>query len=455
MSTPLALLVAVVLLALNGFFVAAEFALLASRRSRIEQLAAEGSRSARSALAGIRELSLMLAGAQLGITMCSLGLGIVAEPALAGLIEAGLGGVEIPEGARHAIAFTIALSVVVFLHMVVGEMAPKSWAIAHPEQSALALALPFRAFARIFRPVIVMLNAVANALVRAVGVDPQDELAMVHSPADLALLLKESADHGMLDSEDQQLLARTLGLRSIDAQQAMTPRRDIISIEADADCDAIEDTARTTGRSRLLVTDGEEDFIGAVHVKDALVLPDAERARTTAAALYRPVLEVVPGRDVKSVMDDLRTSGSHVALVIDEYGSCIGMLTLEDILEELIGEFADESDDEEVAREGDALAGPVTVPGGWRIDEAADRIGLVLPKGEYQTVAGYLLRRLGRIPAIGDEAPTGDGGRLVVTAMTGLRITELTLIPADPPPVTADATVTAPQVASDPRPPGR
>ena len=189
--------VAVVLLALNGFFVAAEFALLASRRSRIEQLAAEGDRRARHALAGLREITLMLAGAQLGITMCSLGLGAVAEPAVAGVIDGVLGeAFTLSDTTRHIIAFSIALSIVVFLHMVVAEMAPKSWAIAHPEKSALRLARPFRLFVGVFRPLIRFLNGLANLTVKAFGVEPQDERAMAHSPSDLLLLIAESADHG-------------------------------------------------------------------------------------------------------------------------------------------------------------------------------------------------------------------------------------------------------------------
>lgn len=434
MSTPVALLLAVVLLSLNGFFVAAEFALLASRRSRLEQMAADGNRAARAALAGIRELSLMLAGAQLGITMCSLGLGIVAEPAIAGLIESALGGIDIPSGVRHAIAFTIALSLVVFLHMVVGEMAPKSWAIAHPEESALVLSRPFRLFTRLFRPALIGLNAMANALVRAVRVEPQDELAQVHSPADLALLLNESVEHGLLEASSHDLLARTLMLRNVDAEQAMTPRPDIVSVEATTDGRTIERIARETGRSRLLVTDADGEFDGVVHVKDALVLDDVVLARTTAADLRRPLATVVPSRDVESVMQDLRTSGSHVALVIDEYGSAMGMLTLEDILEEIIGDFADESDTDEILASATTADGTIEVPGGWRIDEVADRVGLALPDGDYQTLAGYVLHELGRIPEVGDQIATPAGQTIAVRGMDGTRITRVAVTAAAAPP---------------------
>ena len=223
------------LLALNGFFVAAEFSLLASRRSRIEQLAAEGDKRAKHALAGLRELTLMLAGAQLGITMCSLGLGAVAEPAVARIIEGALGELfTLSDTARHIIAFTIALSIVVFLHMVVGEMAPKSWAIAHPENSSLLLARPFRMFARIVRPIIRLLNWMANVAVRMVGVEPQDERAMAHSPSELLLLIDESAGRGGIEADEHQLLARSLELSGLTAADAMTPRRDIVAVPAES-----------------------------------------------------------------------------------------------------------------------------------------------------------------------------------------------------------------------------
>ena len=197
MSSVSGIIWAVVLLLLNGFFVAAEFALLASRQSRLEAMAADGSKRAQVALDGKREISLMLAGAQLGITICSLLLGAVAEPGIAHLIETGIERfVHIPEAALTSIGFAIALSIVVLLHMVVGEMAPKSWAISEPERSAMLLAIPFRGFALVFRPIIVLLNMMANGVVRLFGIQPQDNLAMAHSPSDLLLLLNESADQG-------------------------------------------------------------------------------------------------------------------------------------------------------------------------------------------------------------------------------------------------------------------
>ncbi|MEL6893998.1 MAG: hemolysin family protein, partial [Actinomycetota bacterium] len=287
-----ALVLAVVLLALNGFFVAAEFALLAARRSRIEQLAADGNKKAKSALAGIRELTLMLAGAQLGITMCSLGLGLVAEPAVAAIFEGALGEwFTLSDTWTHVIGFTVALSIVVFLHMVVGEMAPKSWAISHPEDSALKLARLFRLFVRLFRPVIWLMNTIANGVVRLVGVEPQDERAMAHSPSDLRLLLDESAGHGGLAATEHELLARSLDLSGKTAADAMTTRRDIVAVSADVTAEQAAAEAHRTGRSRIVVFEHDLDHVkGFVHAKDLLRLPHGSWPRTSVGSIARRIM---------------------------------------------------------------------------------------------------------------------------------------------------------------------
>jgi CBS domain containing-hemolysin-like protein len=346
MSTPVAFVLGAGLLAANGFFVAAEFALLAARRPHIEALAAAGDRRARHAAAGIRELSLMLAGAQLGITICSLGLGAVAEPALAHLIEAGLDGVvELPDATRHAVAFAVGLSIVVFLHIVAGEIAPKSWAISDPERSALTLARPFRAFAVVLRPAFRLLNTLANAVVRLCGVEPQDERAIAHSPADLLLLLEESARHGTIAPADHQLLSRSLTLSGLDAAAAMTPRHDIVAVPANEPADEAARVAHRTGRTRLVVHDGDLDHIvGVLHAKDLLLLGARERAAATARDLLRPALVVHESHLLEDLLVEMRAARQHLAVVIDERGTVTGLVTLEDVLEELIDDFEDESD---------------------------------------------------------------------------------------------------------------
>lgn len=422
------LLAGVALLAANGFFVAAEFALLAARRSKIERLAQNGARGAAQALAGLRELSLMLAAAQLGITMASLALGAVAEPALAHGLESLLHPLELPAGVSHGIALGVGLSIVAFLHMVVGEMAPKSWAIADPERSALLLAAPFRGFALLFRPLIRVLNGAANGIVRMLGVEPQDELAMTHSPADLMLLLEESSSQGTLAEEQHDLLTRALELGGLDAQAVMVPRRDVVAVAADADADEIERVARSSGRSRLPVYEGDLDRIrGVLHVKDLLALGQEERARVHAGALARPALVVPESRPLEALMVDMRQRRQHVALVVDEYGSVSGLVALEDLLEELIGEFEDESDRRAGAfrRRAD---GAYLVPASLRPDEVSERVGVELPDGDWETMAGLVIGALERLPDPGDVAEV-DGVRIEVTRMDGHRITELAITP--------------------------
>jgi CBS domain containing-hemolysin-like protein len=344
-STGLALTIALALLALNGFFVAAEFALLAARRSKIEQLVADGNRRARSALAGLRELSLMLAGAQLGITMCSLGLGAIAEPALAHLFEDGLELLGVPSWLQHAIAFTVALAIVVFLHMVVGEMAPKSWAITHPESSAVLLAPPFRAFTRLARPVIAVLNLAANGVVRLFRVQPQDELAMPHSASDLAVLLDESGARGLLPRPDSELLGRALRLRGRTAAAILTPRGEVVAVPATASVAEVEWVGYGAGRSRLPVYDDRLDrVVGVLHVKDALLQSPGLRPTVTARQLARPALFVPASRELEALLEDLKSARQHLAVVTDEAGAVAGVVTLEDLLEEIAGEFDDESD---------------------------------------------------------------------------------------------------------------
>lgn len=417
-----ALGLALVLLVLNGFFVAAEFALLASRRSRIEQLAADGDKRAISALAGIRELTLMLAGAQLGITMCSLGLGLVAEPAVAAIFEGLFGEVQFlsdnslfGQSWSHIVGFAVALSIVVFLHMVVGEMAPKSWAISHPEESAMKLTRLFRAFVTVFRPVIWFMNSIANLVVKAVGVEPQDERAMAHSPSDLLLLLDESAGHGGLKATEHDLLTRSLELSGLTASDAMTVRRDIVAISADSSASVAAAEAHRTGRSRIIIFDGDLDHVkGFVHAKDLLRLPDESWQNTTVGSITRRVMVTPEHHRLEDLLLEMRTERQHVALVIDEHGTVVGLVTLEDVIEELIGDFDDESDQ----RLGDCEQlddGSFRVNGTLRGDEFADCTGVELPKGDWQTVAGYVIAALDEIPAVGDRVDTAIGQFEVLT----------------------------------------
>lgn len=343
MSTPVALIVSLILLALNGFFVAAEFALVASKRHRLEQYAAEGSKAARAAIAGTRQLSLMLAGAQLGITLCSLGLGALAKPALADLLDPLFVRLGIPAQASYVAAFILALSVVVFLHMVIGEMAPKSWAISHPEQSALLLALPFRAFARTARPALAVLNALANAVLRIFKVTPQDELAQAHGPAELKMLLDASREHGTLPAADEQLLSAMLTLQKTTIDNVMIPAREIVSLPANASAAQVEQMAQVHGRSRLAVIDpSTRQVSGIVHVRDALKATTAG-VSVNVGYLMTAVHFLHPHQSVMSAIRSMREHRAQVAIVAHGREP-VGLVALEDLLEQVIGQFDDETD---------------------------------------------------------------------------------------------------------------
>ncbi|MDQ3620005.1 MAG: hemolysin family protein [Actinomycetota bacterium] len=419
------LVAAVLLLLANGFFVAAEFALTAARRSQIEQLASEGNKRARVALRSIRELSVMLAGAQLGITMASLLLGFVAEPAVAAVIERALESViEIPAGLLHTISFVIALSIVVFLHMVVGEMAPKNIAIAQPEKSALWLSGPFRLYVNAFRPFIHGLNLIANAGVRVLGVEPVDEMDAVHTSEDLQAMITESAHKGAMAGFQHRLLTGAIGFSQLDAASVMVPRTEMVTVPITASVEELERAVLTTGHSRFPVYAGDIDHvIGFIHAKDLLKIDESRREDRISRKLMRQMLVVPESRKLHPLLLDMRRQRRHFGLVIDEHGGTSGILTIEDVLEELVGEIQDEYD---FAERGIETVGQdrYLIPGTLRIDEAEERLGLRLPDGEYETVAGWLMDVLGRIPKRRDTVDH-DGWRLRVRTMQRRRVVQV------------------------------
>ncbi|MGW7359009.1 hemolysin family protein [Streptomyces sp. NPDC054802] len=335
MSFPMALFVTVLLLIGSGFFVAAEFALVAAKRHRMEKAAADGRRGAKAALAGMRELSLMLAGAQLGITICTLGLGSISKPAISHRLDPLLHDLGLPSGLSYGIAFAFAMMVVVFLHMVLGEMAPKSWAIAHPERSAMLLTPPFRALVKAVRPLIWLLNKVSNALVRMCRVQPRDELAAVHNREQLTDLVAESERLGLINKTDSELITRSLTEPQTPVTQLQTPANDIVTVPADTTLDAILVRATEADRSRLLVVDGD-DVLGSVHARDVLVARTRGRA-ATARDLARPVPELRTDASVSHALEQLRRNRASLALVRAEDGRLAGLISLDDLIARLMG----------------------------------------------------------------------------------------------------------------------
>lgn len=337
MNTAGALLLGVALLVGNAFFVAAEFAVISARRHRLEELAGRGGRltrvAARAAVRGGRELSLMLAGAQLGITLCSLGLGMVTEPAIEHLLEPLFAAVGLPESLRVPVSLVIALALVTFLHMVVGEMAPKSWALTHPEVAAMGLALPFRGFTRVVRPVLAALNGLTNAVLGVFGVHPRDELATTRTPVQLAMLVGESGRMGLLDRDEHDLLTRALRVHQQPVERLMLPIARVACVTGEATGAQVRRAAADSGHLRLLVNSGRPgDVIGVLHVRDALVRPGA-----SPAELARPVPRLEKDTTIPEAVAVLQDARAHVGLVTGGGdGRVLGMVSLTDLLGELL-----------------------------------------------------------------------------------------------------------------------
>jgi len=339
------LLAAVGLLLANAFFVAVEFALIASRRSALEPLAEQGNRRARRALGFTSDLNLQLAGSQLGITMASLGLGAVAEPAVADLVESGLGSVvDLPESVLRTIGFAVALSLVVFAHMVVGEMIPKSVAITAPERTLLGLSGLNRAYVALFRPAIRLLNGLANLGTRALGVQPRDELVVAKTAEDLARVLANSREAGLLADTAHELLEGALFLGGRDLASVLVPPEQVVSMPRTATVAEAEALVVATGVSRLVVMGPDGAVTGFVHAKDLLTVPADARHRPVPLARIRRVLVLDRGLALGTVLVAMRRSRIHLAAVVDAERRFVGLATLEDVLESVVGDIVDESD---------------------------------------------------------------------------------------------------------------
>jgi CBS domain containing-hemolysin-like protein len=321
----------------NAFFVGAEFALISARRSQIEPLAADGGRGARTTLWAMERVSLMLAGAQLGITVCSLGLGAVGEPAIAHLLEGPFEALGMPESLVHPVAFTLALGIVIYLHMVLGEMVPKNLALAAPERSALLLGPPLATIVRLAKPVIWLLNAIANGVLRLMRVEPQDEVSSAFTAEEVAAMLSESRREGLLDHEEHELLTGALQYEQGQARNLVIGPDDLVWLEGGMTAQQVEDLVVRTGFSRFPVRDREGALTGYVHVKDVL---DLEPDQVVPDARVRALPAVEPDATVDDIVQELQRTGSHLGKV-SEAGTVLGVVALEDAIEELIGEVAD------------------------------------------------------------------------------------------------------------------
>jgi CBS domain containing-hemolysin-like protein len=341
MSVWLAISISILLLVANAFFVGAEFALISARRSVIEPMAEQGGRVAGITLRAMENVSLMMAAAQLGITLCTLGLGALAKPALASALEGPLEAVGLPQATVYPIAFVLALSVVASLHVVLGEMVPKNIALARPDRSALALAPTLRLVVIILYPAIGSLNWIANTILRLIGVEPRNEVASAFTRDEVAGLVEESRREGFLDSHESSLLAGALGFEERSARAVLLPPETIETVPVTVTPAEVEAVAARTGFSRFpVVRDGE--MIGYLHLKDALEFKDRHRNRPIAESWVRPLPTVTVSDLLRSVLETMQASGAHLAKVVEtEGGPTLGVVALEDVLEELIGEVRD------------------------------------------------------------------------------------------------------------------
>ncbi|HEX7746241.1 MAG TPA: hemolysin family protein [Micromonosporaceae bacterium] len=419
----------------NAFFVAAEFALVTVDRADIEQRANSGDRRAAAVRQAVRELSFQLSGAQLGITVAALLTGYLAEPALAKLF----GPVVRPlaPGSAQNVAAVLALALATLLSMLFGELVPKNAALARPMPTALATAAPMRAFSRTCRWLIRTLNNSANWLVRRLGVEPQEELASARSPEELGLLAAISAQAGALPSDTAMLLRRTIRFADKRAAEAMTPRVDVVALRTTATVAELLAIAKETGHTRFPVYQETLDLVtGVAAVPDALGVPPIRRASTTVAAVARDPVYVPESLDLDGVLAALRAARADLAIVVDEYGGTDGVVTVEDLVEELVGEIADEFDPAAVyLGEPDELTAPggeraFLVDGVLRADELAEQTGFRLPEGPYETLAGFLMARLGHIP-VGGESVGEDGWEFTVVEVDRHRIDQVRVVRPD------------------------
>ncbi|WP_164418817.1 hemolysin family protein [Streptomyces salinarius] len=424
MTEVLLLLVAILLSLACGAFVAAEFSLTTVERSELERAAARGERGATSALKGVRNLTFQLSGAQLGITVTNLVVGMLAEPSVAALISGPLEDLGMSRSAASSLALVLGTALSTVFLMIVGELVPKNWAISAPLAVAKRVGGPQRWFSTAFRPFITHLNNTANRVVRRFGVEPAEELASARGPQELAALARHSAKEGALEPDTAELFVRTLNLADLTAQQVMTPRVQVVALEARATCQDVANATRATGLSRFPVYRETLDaVVGTAHVKDVLAVPAERRPGMPVAELMREPLLVPESLTVDRLLD--RLSGRRtMAVVIDEYGGTAGVATLEDIVEEVVGQVRDEHDPHETPdldpagtdEEGHAL---YWADGSARVDRL-ERLGLRVPEGPYETVAGLIAAGLGRIPAVGDRLDVA-GWRLDVVDATGRR----------------------------------
>ena len=412
----------------TGLFVASEFSLVNLDRSELESRQSKGEKGLSTTIGALRITSTHLSSAQLGITLTTLLTGYTMEPAISRLISPPLVSAGIPEAAVTISAPIVSIVVATLLSMIVGELVPKNFALALPLRTA-KLVMPFQVgFTTVFKPAVALLNNTANAILRSVGVEPKEELSGARTAEELSSLVRRSATEGSLEADTATLLARTLAFSDHTASDVMTPRPRLSSVSRTDSAETVLQLARRTGYSRFPVTDdGIDDVVGLVHVKQAVSVPRERRADVPVSALQTDAVRVPETMTLDNLLTEVRGRGYQMAVVVDEYGGTAGVVTLEDLVEEIVGEVLDEHDRSRAGVVRSAAS--VTFPGDLRPDEALDRAGVRVPEGEvYDTVGGYIMAALERIPVVGDTVDLADG-RLAVQRMDGRRVDRVQFTP--------------------------
>ena len=429
MTEWLLVLAGVGLTAGTALFVATEFSLVALDRPTVQKAIDAGDRRAEVVLGSLRRLSTQLSAAQVGITLTTLVLGYIATPSLGRLLQTPLSALGLQDEALRSVSATLALLIATLFSMVLGELLPQFLGISAPLATAKVVAMPVRVFAVIAKPLIVVLNGSANLVLRGLGITPQEELSGARTPQELASLVRRSAEAGTLDVGTARLVTRSLGFGEQTAADVMSPRARATSIERTATAEDVLRLARSTGHSRFPVT-GEDwdDIDGIVHVKRAIAVPHDRRADVPVSALMVPPLLVPETIRLDPLLLLLREAGLQLAIVVDEYGGTAGVVTLEDVVEEIVGDVSDEHDrSRTTARE--MTDGSWTLPGLWRPDEVRERLRAPVPDGPaYETIGGWVMAELGRVPVAGDTVEL-PGWSITVLAMDGMRVDRLRFVP--------------------------
>lgn len=412
----------------TGVFVASEFALVNLDRHDLEERQSKGETMLGPAIRALKVTSTHLSAAQLGITLTTLLAGFTLEPAFSGWLRPLFELWGIGEPTRSVVASVVAVAVATLLSMIIGELVPKNFALALPRLTA-KIVVPLQIiFTTVFKPFVALLNGTANAVLRAVGIEPKEELSSARTAEELKSLVRRSASEGALDRDTATLLSRTLAFSEHTAADVMTPRLRLASVDRSDSAETVIDLARRTGYSRFPVTDdGPDDIVGIVHLKQAVSVPRERRASVPVSALQTEALRVPETMKLDALIGELRNRSYQIAIVVDEYGGTAGVATLEDLVEELVGEVSDEHDRmrADVVRSRDWL----TFPGALRPDELQERAGVTVPEnGTYDTVAGFLLSELGRIPVVGDTVDI-EVGTFRVERMDGRRIDRVRFTP--------------------------